>query len=401
MTGQSQRRAEVLSRPDAPFAELRPFNGFRSWFMGGFECSTHRRADGRRLDVIAATRHDALAREDYALLQQAGISTVRDGLRWHLIEERRGHYDWSSALPMLRAARGTGTQVIWDLMHYGWPDGLDIWSEDFIAHFARFAGQAAEIIAREAGEAPVISVINELSFMSWAGGTMAIFNPGCRDRGDELKRHLVRATLAACDAIWEAVPDARVIHIDPMIHVVPDPDRPETADIARALNASQFQAWDMIAGRQAPELGGAPHYLDLVGVNFYCHNQWIAEGGPIDWQANDPRYKAPRQMLADIHARYGRPILMAETGIEADLRARWFRFVCGEVEAAQSMGVEMLGICLYPVMNHPGWEDDRHCPNGLIDYCRSTFARTPDPDLLAELIAQQERRRTRFDEAAE
>ena len=28
---------------------------FRSFFLGGFECSTHRRKDGRRLDLIAAT----------------------------------------------------------------------------------------------------------------------------------------------------------------------------------------------------------------------------------------------------------------------------------------------------------------------------------------------------------
>jgi hypothetical protein len=395
MTGQSQRRVEALRSSDTPCPELRPFGGFRSWFMGGFECSTHRRADGRRLDIIAATRHDALVNEDYALLGQAGLRTLRDGLRWHLIEERPGHYDWSSALPMLRAARAANMQVIWDLMHYGWPDWLDIWSEDFIAHFARFAARAAEEIAREAGEAPVLSVVNEISFMAWAGGTMAIFNPGCRERGDELKRHLVRATLAAADAIWEAVPEARLIHVDPMIHVVPDPERPETTDIAHALNGAQYQAWDMIAGRQAPELGGAPHYLDIVGVNFYCHNQWVAEGGPIDWQAGDPRYKAPSRMLAEVHARYGRPILMAETGIEADLRAPWFRFVCGEVEAAEDMGVPMLGICLYPVMNHPGWDDDRHCPNGLIDYERATFARSTDPDLLAELIAQQEHRRLR------
>ena len=38
-----------------------------------------------------------------------------------------GRYDWSSFLPMLRAARETGTQVLWDLLHYGWPDDLDIW----------------------------------------------------------------------------------------------------------------------------------------------------------------------------------------------------------------------------------------------------------------------------------
>jgi hypothetical protein len=31
-------------------------------------------------------------------------------------------------------------------------------------------------------------------------------------------------------------------------------------------------------------------------------------------------------------------------------------------------GVQVEGICLYPVVNHPGWDNDRHCYNGLWDY---------------------------------
>ena len=69
---------------------------FDSFFMGGFECATHRRRDGLRIDVTATTGHDMSAKEDYLLLQKAGVRTVRDGLRWHLIEAVPGIYDWSS-----------------------------------------------------------------------------------------------------------------------------------------------------------------------------------------------------------------------------------------------------------------------------------------------------------------
>src|SRR6476660_8935029 len=95
---------------------------FRSFILGGFECSTHRLPTGRRLDMVRATRHDELARGDYQMLQRHGILTARDGLRWHVIERAPGIYDFSSAIPMLDAARATGMQVIWDLWHYGWPD---------------------------------------------------------------------------------------------------------------------------------------------------------------------------------------------------------------------------------------------------------------------------------------
>ena len=44
---------------------------WRSFFMGGFECSTHRLQSGRRLDVIGATAHDRFALEDYRRLADA------------------------------------------------------------------------------------------------------------------------------------------------------------------------------------------------------------------------------------------------------------------------------------------------------------------------------------------
>ncbi len=82
---------------------------------------------------------------------------------------------------------------------------------------------------------------------------------------------------------------------------------------------------------------------------------------------------------------------ISETGIEAELRPKWFDYICTEVHEAMAAGVPIHGICLYPVMNHPGWVDDRHCPNGLIDYDPKTMRRWPDEPLLAELRRQQER----------
>ena len=32
------------------------------------------------------------------------------------------------------------------------------------------------------------------------------------------------------------------------------------------------------------------------------------------------------------------------------------------------MGVPVAGVCLYPIVNFPGWSNDRHCENGLWDY---------------------------------
>ena len=105
---------------------------FPTFFIGGFECASHQLLDGWRLDLTAATRHDQLVVQDYQRLHQRGIRVARDGIRWHLIEPSPYRYDFSSVLPMLRAARETWTQIIWDLCHYGWPNDLDIFSTGFI-----------------------------------------------------------------------------------------------------------------------------------------------------------------------------------------------------------------------------------------------------------------------------
>ena len=179
---------------------------FSSFVQGGFECSTHRRRDGRRLDLIAATAHDGNSASDYRQLQELGLLSVRDGLRWHLIEPRQGSDDWSSFIPMLWAAQSSGMQVVWDLMHYGWPDDVDIWSPQFVSRFSRFAAHVARIVKSEADDIPFYCPISEISFHAWAGGDVSPVNPFGKGRGLELKVQLARASIAAMQEILDFEP---------------------------------------------------------------------------------------------------------------------------------------------------------------------------------------------------
>lgn len=339
---------------------------FESFFMAGFECSTHRRRDGRRLDLIAATRHDRWAAKDYAALSAHGLRTARDGLRWHLIEQRPGHYDWSSFLPMLHAANSAGTQVIWDLCHYGWPDDVDIWTPQFVDRFARFAAAAAQCVKDASDAVPFYAPLNEISFWAWNGGDHARMHPLARGRGFELKHQLVRATIAAIDAIRQVDPRARFLQVDPAIHVVPSNDRPGPRREAERLRLAQFEAWDMICGKQWPGLGGAPEYLDIIGLNYYSDNQWYLGGVPI--LRNSPDHRPFSTIMLEFWQRYRRPMIVSETGAEADQRGPWLDHLGGEVALALQHGVAMEGICLYPVLDYPGWDNNRHCPTGLLGY---------------------------------
>jgi beta-glucosidase/6-phospho-beta-glucosidase/beta-galactosidase len=359
-------------------------NTFASFFLGGFECSTHRLRNGRRLDLIAATQHDRLAARDYRLLQQHGIRTVREGLRWHLIEAVPDRFDFASAQPIARAASITRTQVIWDLWHYGWPDCLDIFSADFVRHFAAFAGAAAEFLSKT-DDAPLICPMNEISFFSWAGADAGFFEPFVRRRGDDMKKQLVRASIAAIQAMRAVNSRIRLCHIDPVISI--QPERPRLARASRDYHLSQFQACDMILGRRCPELGGQEDFVDLIGLNYYINNQWTHGGGAI--VPSDPRYRHVRDLLAENFARYERPLFIAETGIEDEARPGWLGYMCNEVFAAMAAGVPLQGVCLYPIANHPGWDDDRYCQNGLLDYPDAAGRRGVYEPLARELREQQ------------
>ncbi len=356
----------TLSREHAPPSLDSPFQSF---WMGGFECATHRRHDGTRLDCVHSTRHDEFAWADFERLQSVGMQTARDGVRWHLCEERIGYYDWSSVLNQVRAARDTGTQVIWDLFHYGWPDELNIFAPRFVDTFARFAGAFARLLRDESDQIPLFAPINEMSFFAWGGGDMGFFNPFSHARGDELKRQLVRACIASIEAVWEVFPGARIVHPEPMINVLPANDEPESIETARRYHCSQFQGWDMICGWEQSELGGDIKYLDILGANYYAYNQWLFPGGPGATMApSDPRYRPVSDLLREVANRYERPIFLSETGIEFDARASWLRYIGREAREAIKRGVPLEGVCWYPIVNHPGWDDDRHCHNGLWDY---------------------------------
>ena len=353
---------------------------------------------GQRLDLIASTRHDEFAFEDYQRLQDAGIRTARDGVRWHLIEKSAGRYDFSSLVPMLQAAHQTQTQVIWDLFHYGWPDGLNIWGAGFVDRFARFVRATAAVMLDETGGPIYVTPVNEISFVAWGGGDAGFLNPFAKGRGPELKAQLVRASIAAIEAVREIDPGARIIHAEPIIHIATDPDYPEEAPAAEAYRQSQFQAWDMIGGRLCPELGGRPEYLDILGTNYYSNNQWIHQDPhvPRSRRRKDvllppshPLHRPVREMLVEVYERYRRPLFIAETGIEGDARPSWLRYIGQEARAAAAAGVQLEGVCLYPIIDYPGWGDDRPCHSGLWDYADDEGHREIYEPLATELDHQQ------------
>ncbi|CDG84840.1 NAD(P)-binding protein [Janthinobacterium agaricidamnosum] len=332
---------------------------FLSYWQAGYEGADHVTHAGLALDMNRTTGHLDRVAEDYALLHQFGIRTVRESIGWRLAE-RDGRFDFSSLRQRASIARDLGLQICWTFCHYGWPDDVDLFSPQFAPRFARFCRAAAEYLAPFSGAAPIYSPINEISFTSW-GLSVHMFrclNMDHEHPGHHGKRQLVRATIAGCDAIWQVHPQARILQCDPLIHVIAPPDNPAWDNSAHVWREAQFEAWDMLCGRIEPELGGAERYLDLIGLNYYHSNQW--ESGSnlrLWWHLGDARRLPLHVLQKEVFERYQRPLLLAETSHVGSGRGVWIREMAEQAALAMQHGTDLRGICIYPVIDRPDWED--------------------------------------------
>ncbi len=360
---------------------------FKSFYQGSFACSTACRAEGKRIDMVVNSGHDTLLEKDYARLATEHLFTARDGVRWYLIEKTPGEYDWSTFLPMLQAARSQDIEIIWELAHFGWPDGLDIWQPQFIDRFAAFAHAAACLMRDEGFTAPFFTPINQISFWSWAGADVAWFNPNVTGRGRELKQQLVSASIAAMRAIRQVLPAARFVLTDPLVNVASQQKSDEGRQAADRQHQAQFDAWDMLSGRLNPELGGDPSLLDIIGLTWYPDNQWFINGDPLE--AHQPEYRPLSSLLEEVWQRYQRPLLIAETGAEGEMRLPWLKDVIGQVGQAMDRGIEVEGISIFPAVDYPAWADDRRSPGGLFGLPDANGNRTIYEPYALEIRSQQ------------
>jgi hypothetical protein len=348
---------------------------FSSFVMGGFECTYSLNEHHERLDLLASTRHDVLCREDYRLLKSIGISTVREGFAWQKIDKGNGVYDFSRFEEMIAIGKEEKIQQIWDLNHFDFPNDLDIFSDDFVERFAEYSKHIIKLLRKYTDEQLYICPVNEISFFAFIGGDAGAWAPHQIGRGIELKKQLVKASIAAMDAIWEIDRNVRFIQVDPIFYRTPKkPITKAKIKVAREFIDGKFQAWDMLSGVINPELGGHPKYLDILGCNYYYYNQeWITSVGENDTATYEtiPLYSKHRitlgTMLKQVYLRYKRPMIVSETGGWGELRPKWWRKIFNELDRARRR-LPIYGVCVYPVIDRPDWNDGHLTNSGLWDF---------------------------------
>lgn len=334
---------------------------FRSFWMGGYECTDQLNCFGNRVDFLKVTGHDQMAKEDYDQLSPFNIRTVREGICWSKVEKRPYQYDWTAVSAMMDTGKACGIQQIWDICHFGFADDLTPLHPMFARRFAALCRAFVNFYRSKYPDEPlIVTPINEVSFLSWLGGDAVGTAPYCNRQGWEVKYGLMRAYIEGVAAMKEIDPSVKIMSTEPLANIIPALDaNDDMIQRAKQAHEDQYQAMDMLTGRICPELGGSPAYLDLLGLNYYYNNQWVWGSGQfISWlnEPFDSRWRPLRSLLQEAYNRYRVPFLLSETSHPKEDRPLWINFITTECAAIIEKGLPFVGICLYPIIDRPDWD---------------------------------------------
>ena len=326
---------------------------FNTFLIGGYECADHINRSGERVNLLKETQHDIRILEDYETLASIGIKTVREGICWSTVETVSGIFDFSEVHNRMLAAEKFDIQQIWDLIHFGYSDGIYPTHPHFCERFVKLC-EAFALFYKTHSKQPLFVVpINEISFLSWHSGDVRGTVPFAVNSGWDIKYHLCKAAILGIKTLKNMDPNCTIVLVEPLVKIHVS----ELQKDVYELNENQFQAMDIIAGRICPELGGAEEFLEILGFNYYWNCQWEVNGEPLLWPDVQQKRTPFSELLQMVNDRYKKPIFVSETGHFGTGRAEWLEEIVTECLLAKNNGVDLNGICIYPVTDRPDWDD--------------------------------------------
>ena len=330
-----------------------------------------------RLDEHALTGHDANWRADLDAVADFGATGLRYGVSWPRICPYPGVYDWSELDERLRhATEELGLTVIADLVHYGTPTWLAGAFADpgYPQAIADFAGAFA---ARYRGIVDHVTPLNEPLTTASFCGLRGVWPPALTGWTGWVRVMLpmvegIRRTVAAVRA---ANPDAVIVHVEASTMYSSHGD--EAAGHAALLAGIGNLPTDLLLGRVTSEhplqgwllengASDLDHFLrdvpriDLLGVNYYpdLTPRVIELVDGQFRQVTENRWdEGLAYALHAAHERYGLPMAVTETSIEADhgTRRRWAQDSIATVHRLRAEGLDIRGYTWWPLLDFVDW----------------------------------------------
>ena len=93
-------------------------------------------------------------------------------------------------------------------------------------------------------------------------------------------------------------------------------------------------------------------------------------------------------MMGHVYRRYNIPLILSETSHPGEHRPNWITSVSEECVTLIKQEIPLYGVCLYPIVSRPDWDNlDIWHHAGLwdIDSTGTDLTRTPNPEYAAAL----------------
>jgi beta-glucosidase len=347
--------------------------------IGAFE-STYQPAFD--VDVLETTGHTTWWREDIELLAACGVTECRYPVRWHRVEAAPGRFDWSDTDVVLGGLRDRGVVPIVDLLHHtSYPRWLGGFGD------ARFGDAYLRYVTAFAERYPWVeayTLFNEPFTTFLLCGEAGIWPPYGRGlRGfAAIARNVLPALTAASRRLRGLLPHARHVHVETAERATGE--GADGAAYAAWANDRRFLLTDLLTGRPVDRrrpfvadllrVGGgelldvAPGHVDVLGVDYYAHNQWHWTAAAVGTTV-PPAPPPFSELLREYWERYRLPLVVGETNIRGGPsdRATWLKYTLEQCELAARAGIPVVGYCWFPFVDSCDWGSILCRSEGAVD----------------------------------
>src|SRR4051794_16948919 len=321
-------------------------------------------------DVTDTTEHADRWREDLALMASCHVRRLRYPVLWHRIEREPGRFDWRHTDQVLGYMADNGFEPIVDLLHHtSYPSWLQSFVDDgFEAAYLRFV----EAVADRYPWLPGYTVCNEPFTTFLMCGQLGYWPPHRTGMTGfvDVARAVFPAVTRASRALHDLLPSATHLHVEATERHTWGSASGEA--YAQITNDRRFLFTDLLLGRaidgdrpfvrELIRAGGEdlltvdPGHVDVLGLDYYAHNQWHWTG-PGRGTNNPPAPVPLADLVTEYWDRYGIPLVLGETNIRgfASDRATWLKYTLEQCEMARLRGADLRGYCWYPFIDSADW----------------------------------------------
>ena len=368
-------------------------------FSTGIENSCPTIRHGRhRIDELALIDHYRRWREDFALVEELGVRTLRYGVPLYKVWSGHGSYDWEFSDLVFAELRARRIIPIADLCHFGVPDWIgDFQNPDFPELFACYAGAFAERYPWVQLYTPV----NEMFVCATFSAAYGWWNEQLTtDRGFVTAlKHIVKANVLAMHAILSVRSDAIFIQSESTEYF--HAENPAALGAAEILNERRFLSLDLNYGRCVNsemyrllmDNGMCPEEYDffmqrhlkshcIMGNDYYETNEHnVSAEGKTTSSGEIFGYN---EITRQYYERYRLPVMHTETntceGKRGDEAVRWLRKEWANVLRVRNSGMPIVGFTWSSLIDQVDWDvalrepRGRPWPVGLYDLDRNPRA---------------------------